>query len=218
MFSESIRQWSRCSLALTLAIGCTLFFSDIPSFALDVLRIEEHWELSVGGPDEARCAPQVSMVMAPTSNLNSDYFVFSLNHWSYPEFSPGGLEVQQWDGEQWVSSHHGTNFSLLQSDGEIVTWIQRLELTGSLLSFEIVDGHSQTWGQFGGQGHLRVVAPTELTCLNDYRPSVSFDGSGIGYAGNRVSSLTLRKLVWVTSDGVEHELAAPIDIDTDIDP
>jgi hypothetical protein len=54
--------------------------------------------------------------------------------------------------------------------------------------------------------------------LNDYRPAVSLEESGITFAGNRVSSLVLTKLVWRTSDGVTSQLVAPIDIDADIDP
>ena len=197
---------------------CCFLFIGTSCLALDVLRIEEHWELSVGGPDEGRCAPQVSMVMAPTADLNCDYFVFTLNHWSYPEYAAGGLEVQQWHGDEWISSKRGLNNSLLRTDGETVTWIQRLEMGESGINYTISSGLSQTWGQFGDEGQLTVTIPTELTRLNDYRPSVSLNGSGIGYAGNRVSSLTLKKLVWWTSDGEQHEMIAPIDIDTDIDP
>ena len=208
----------RLAKPLLLGTCCYLLLGATSCLGLDVLRIEEHWELHVGGPDTDRCAPQVTMVMAPTANLNGDFFIFTLNHWSRPDFASGGLEVQRWSGDNWVSSHHGSNKSSMGIDGEIVTWTQSLELTGSQLSFTISDGDSQTWGHFGGQGLLRTSFPTELTRLNDYLPATSFSGSGISYAGNRVSSLTLTKLVWWTSDGVEHEKVAPIDIDTDLDP
>lgn len=212
------RRIDRKMFTAALCLGCYFLLGNAPCLSLDVLRIDEHWELSVGGPDEGRSAPQVSMVMAPTGDVGCDYFVFNLNHWSYPDFAPGGLEVQRWHGDYWISSQHDSNHNPLRSDGEIVTWVQRLELSGSVLSFEVVNGNSQTWGQFGNSGQLRTTTTTELTRLNDYRPQISLEGSGIGYAGNRVSSLTLRKLVWVTDDGEEHELIAPIDIDTDIDP
>ena len=207
--------WVKKTLALA-AFCCLVSASSC--LALDVVWIEEHWELKVGGPDEGRSAPQVTMVMSPTNNLNSDYFIFSLNHWNYPEFAAGGLELQRWNGFGWVSSQRSSNHSPLKTDGEVVKWVQRMELVDSTLHFSIKDGQSQTWGQFGGQGVLKTSFPTELNRLNDYLPEISLTGSGIGYAGNRVSSLTLMKLSYATSDGQEFEMVAPIDIDTDIDP
>jgi hypothetical protein len=39
----------------------------------------------------------------------------------------------------------------------------------------------------------------------------------VGYAENRVVSLVLTKLVWVTEDGQVHEQNAPIPVDTSLD-
>ena len=38
--------------------------------AIDIVAIEEHWELNVGEPDAASSAPQVCMVTSPTGNLD----------------------------------------------------------------------------------------------------------------------------------------------------
>jgi hypothetical protein len=54
--------------------------------------------------------------------------------------------------------------------------------------------------------------------LNGYRPAVSLTESQVSYAENRVISLTLTKLVWVTDDGEIHEMNAPIALDTSLDP
>ena len=58
-----------------------------------MVAIEEHWELLVGGPEADRSAPKVTMVMSPTSDLQCDYYIFNLNHWSYPEFAAVGEQV-----------------------------------------------------------------------------------------------------------------------------
>ena len=42
--------------------------------------------------------------------------------------------------------------------------------------------------------------------------------SGMGFAGNRVESLTLTRLEWHLSDGKVVVFTAPIDIDSDLDP
>ena len=51
-----------------------------------------------------------------------------------------------------------------------------------------------------------------------YKPAISLTESQIGYADNRVRSLTLKKLVWSTDDGQTHQLSAPIDIHAGLDP
>lgn len=186
--------------------------------AEDVVKIEEHWELQVGGPDAGRSAPQVSMVMSPQDNLDGDFFVFTLNHWSHPAFSAGGMQVQRWNGEQCMTAAGNVDGSPLSADGETISWVQTMSINDGVLTFEVVDGHSDSWGVFGGSGQLKSVTSSDLGRLNNYRPAVSLEGSGIGYAGNRVSSLTLQKLVWYEADGDRHELNAPIDIATDIDP
>jgi hypothetical protein len=46
---------------------------------------------------------------------------------------------------------------------------------------------------------------------------VSITESQVGYAENRVTSLVLKKLVWVLEDGTVHEQNAPIPVDTSLD-
>ena len=54
---------------------------------------------------------------------------------------------------------------------------------------------------FGGQGYLQSSLPTNLTSLNEYNPKLSVLNSGVGFAANRVTSLTLKAVRGVTSDG-----------------
>lgn len=183
----------------------------------DVVQIEEHWELHVGGPDAARSAPQVTMIMSPSSNLDGDFYAFTLNHTSYPEFAAGGFQLQRWHGEECQQAAHGLSTSPIEDDGEVISWVQRISVSEGSLKFQVLDGQSDSWSQFGGEG-FAITTSTNLTKLNSYRPAISLEQSGIGYAGNRVSSLVLQKIRWITGDGAEHEMVAPIDIDSDIDP
>ncbi|MEX2171180.1 MAG: hypothetical protein WD851_17805 [Pirellulales bacterium] len=202
-------------LLLVVAVIGTARPSDL--LAIQVVTVEEHWELRLGEPDANLSAPQVTMTMSPTSNLSGRHFVFTLNHRTYPQYSPGGMQVQRWDGENAVDSHSGSSTSALWHTGEVVAWVQRLHLDDGQLTFEVVDGESESWGSFGGDD-LRLHVASNLPNLNDYRPGVSIEESGVGYAGNRVHSLTLSRLIWITTDGVTYELTAPIDVDTDLDP
>ncbi len=191
----------------------------IATFALaqsHVVSVEEHWELQVSQPDIDRSAPQTTMVMSPTGNLDGVHFLVTLNHAAAPEYTPGGVQVQLWDGDDFVESHSAHEGTSLDHSDEVVTWVQRISLQDNHLSFQIVDGSSDSWGTFGGDA-LSLDVTTSLTSLNNYLPGVSLTESQVGYAENRVTSLTLTKLVWVTDDGVVHEQNAPIPIDTSLD-
>jgi hypothetical protein len=181
-----------------------------------IVQIEEHWELQVGQPDTERSAPQATMVMSPYDNLDGLYFLFTLNHQSVPEYVPGGMQVQLWDGDSAVDAV-GSDAGTLDHANDVVRWVQRLKIDGENLNLEVVEGTSASWGAFGGES-LSLSTPTTLDSLNGYRPAVSISESQVGYAGNRVLALTLKKLVWVTDDGEPHELVAPIDVDTGLNP
>jgi hypothetical protein len=178
-----------------------------------VVSVEEHWELQVAEPDLGRSAPQTTMVMSPTSDLSGKHFLFTLNHWSAPDYAAGGMEIQLWDGDGSAQATASNKFAAFANSNETVTWTQRLSVHDGVLKFEIADGQSQTWGEFGGTEDLSMETPTELTALNSYHPSVSLNESQVSYAENRVHSLTLKKLVWVTEDGQVHEQDAPIPLD-----
>lgn len=177
-----------------------------------VIAVEEHWELQLTQPDAERSAPQTTMVMSPSGDLNGPHFLFTLNHSTVPDYQPGGMQVQLWNGDELVQEHTNHNAAALEYASETVHWVQRMSLHDGTLSFQVQNGDSQTWGTFGG-GDLLVGSQTSLTSLNSYRPAVSLSESQVGYAENRVSSLTLTKLVWVTDDGQVHEQNAPIPID-----
>jgi hypothetical protein len=63
-------------------------------------------------------------------------------------------------------------------------------LNNGSLKFRVIDGHSETWNNFGNEDMLLSV-PTSLTRLNSYLPAVSLTESQVNYAENRVISLTL---------------------------
>ena len=58
--------------------------------------------------------------------------------------------------------------------GETITWTQRLSLSAGSLSFNVVNGQSTTWGQFGqGQGNLGLSVSSTLADLGGYKPDYS---------------------------------------------
>jgi hypothetical protein len=202
-----------------LAFLCTLMLSaTAPAWGQStrVVSIEEHWELQLGQPDVDRSAPQTTMVVSPSGSVEGVHFLFTLNHVSAPDYEPGGMQVQLWDGQQLVESASSES-GAFSHDAEVVRWVQRVSLEEATIRFAILNGESETWGTFGGDD-LSVSEHTSLTSLNGYRPAISLSESQVSYAENRVASLTLTKLVWVTEDGQVHEMNAPIPLDTSLDP
>ncbi len=177
--------------------------------AQSVVRVEEDWELVVAEPDPNTDAPQITCVISPYGNVESLHAVFEVNQQSLQVHDAGGLQLQVWDGDVSLSDRRFPNGAVLAQPGEIVRWTQSVELDDGTLTFEITDGTSTTWGNFGGQGYLKASVDTTLTDLNGYNPETSVANSGIGYAENRVQSLVLKRIRIHTSMGEQIELTEP---------
>jgi len=213
----TVHRLSRRWLCSALAVGVAYFWAASALAETQIVEIEEHWELAIGEPDAAVSAPQATMVMSPHSDLDGQYFLFTINHRNVPSYEPGGLQVQLWNGDEAVTAESWGAAALDQAS-DTISWVERLKVEDGTLMFEVADGSSNAWGSFGGSGSLAISTPTSLENLNGYRPMISIQESQVGYAGNRVQRLLLKKLRWQTSDGEWHELQAPIDIDADLDP
>jgi hypothetical protein len=135
---------------------------------------------------------------------------------SAPGFESGGLQAQYWDGDYLVQDAIGSEVGTLGQTDEVITWVQRLKIVDGTLTFEVVNGQSDMWGQFGGED-LSFSVPTSLNKLNGYKPAVSIGESQVSYAENRVTSLVLKKLRWVKENGQVFEQNAPIPVDTSLD-
>lgn len=176
-----------------------------PAALAGVVRVEEDWELVVAAPDPDSDAPQITCTISPTGQIASIHAAFDLNQRSLPDFQAGGLQLQVWDGETPVCAKTAPSGALMATPGEVVRWTQTMQLSESGLVFEITNGDSTTWGSFGGQGYLKAILPTQLSSLDGYNPSVSVENSGVGYAGNRVQLLVLKRVRYYTSDGQQWE-------------
>jgi hypothetical protein len=118
------------------------------------------------------------------------------------------MQLQVWNGTQSdIAANPPTNDALWH-ENEVVSWTQRMGLFGDVLGFQIAEGHSTTWGSFGGeQLQNTIVAP--VANLNAYDPQVSVANSGVGFASNRVNSLTLKKVRYFGIHGLIREVTTP---------
>ena len=70
-----------------------------------------------------------------------------------------------------------------------------MKLSGGNLNYNVVNGQSTTWGNFGeGQSTLGVSIPSTISDLSSYKPDYSVSKSGVSWQANRVISMTLLKV------------------------
>jgi hypothetical protein len=176
-----------------------------------ITRVEEDWEFVVHQPDLDTDAPQVTTVISPFGHLESLHAAFEFNHRSQPEFVPGGAQVQVWNGEEALGNKGSSFTSKLSHAGETVSWTQVMKLEDGQVQFKVASGNSTSWGTFGNWPWLRVSVDTSLTTLAGYSSSVSVDNSGVSYAGNRVTSLTLKRVRrYLANNELLDEVTTPV--------
>jgi len=198
---DSITRWVTRILHLAAA-SAILSTSTAAAIAQNIVRVEEDWELVLGAPDQLVCGPQVVTTMSPFGDLAGTYFTLEINHRSLPYWTPGGLSMHQWEGENRIQSYDRADRTVMNTTNEVVTWTQYMYIeNGNRLVFEIQNGESTTWGPFGFSGLFKVKANWNQVHINDYSPAVSVAASGVPYAGNRVQSLTLKEVRATLSDG-----------------
>jgi hypothetical protein len=168
--------------------------------AQSVKKVEEDWELVLNEPSPELAAPQVTCSISPFDHFDGVHAALELNHGTLPGYSAGGLQLQAWNGETWLTVRDYEN-TTLQNSGEVVTWTTRMALYDGDLIFRVLNGNSTTWGAFGGTGSFKLSLSSSLSNLSGYSPDLSASHSGIGFGSQRVQSLKLKKVRYYDDDG-----------------
>jgi hypothetical protein len=194
-------------LAAGLAAGGLLGAAPAAADVVQVVRVEEDWELYLNEPSDAMESPQFHTIMSPKSALPEIYFQATWNYRDAETYAPGGLQVQIIQGEEVMALKEIGN-APLSTVAETVKWTQEMELNGGSLKFTVKDGQSSSWGSFGGSS-MQLSVGSSLQTLNDYRVSVSMDNSWITYGSNRVNKLQIRRIRYYGSEGLLHTDESP---------
>jgi hypothetical protein len=153
--------------------------------------IQEDWQLVIGVPDPVAVGPQITTVMSPdATNKTAPFAAFDMNYLEYPSFFAGGMQVQVWSNDTIITAASQAG-GLFNTPGEVVTWTQSMWLSGGQIGYDVDNGQSTTWGQFGQGANLRVGFETQLNSLANYNPATSAKRSGASWESDRVQSLTL---------------------------
>ncbi|MFV2066613.1 MAG: hypothetical protein ACC645_06495 [Pirellulales bacterium] len=158
----------------------------------NVMQVEEDWELVLASPSTIKTAPQLETVISPGGDLSS---IFARTTWNYreePAFLAGGMQLQAWQGSAFLAM---TNFGSndLSTVSETVRWTQSINTDGTVLTLQISNGQSTTWGAFGGSS-LTLQGVVNIANLDAYNTAVSVANSGITFGSNRVDLLRITEV------------------------
>lgn len=174
------------STLLTVSVASAL----AGSTTADPDAVEEDWRLVVSDPDPLQEGPQITTCMSPLADDLAPFVAFDMNYREYPGYQSGGMQVQVWSSGQ-VLGNSSQGSALFNTPGETVTWTQRMALNAGAVNYDINNGQSTTWGQFGQSNKLSVSFPTTAVTLAGYDPAKSVRSSGVSWESNHVQSLTL---------------------------
>lgn len=165
-----------------------------------VIRIEEDWRIVLNEPGMEVSSPQFHTVMSPYGSLSGLYFQVTWNYRELPDFSQGGLQLQVWSGDENFATRDAGEGEL-SNDAETVTWTSVLETDGATVTFSVENGHSSSWGSFGGES-MRVRTNKPVHSLGNYSTNISRSNSWIEFGSNRVTTMVITEVRAYGADGL----------------
>ncbi len=185
-------------LGLTLILTLCCGTSALAWEPTDVVKVEEEWEVVIGQLGADIVAPYVTTVISPVADADELHCLFALNPRDESENLMGGTQMLIKNEGAEIGNEVENVGVATTCESETIVWTKRMTLVDTFLSFEIIDGASDSWGAFGG---LETHYTTNVVNLNGYSPDVSVESSGVGYASYRVQSLVLKKVRYYLEDG-----------------
>ncbi len=190
MFSRSNWPFSFPPLAMAFALLAGIGLTD-RAFA-QVTYVEEDWVVEIGVPDPDGQAPQIITALSSTDKLEDVHAMFEMNHATLPDYQAGGMSLQIWSSDVNLDYMVHPKKGTLATEGEVITYKMTMKIEDGNITFEVKDGSSDTWGNFG-IGYFKAIVSTDQTSLPYYSPDTSAANSKIGYAKNRVKKFSLKE-------------------------
>lgn len=190
-FGKSFR-WA-ASLAV---ITATTSLGDDP---VRTVRVEEDWVLEVHDADPDTSSPQIATQMMPDGSREDIFALFCLNFHEVPYFTPGGMEIQLWEGEEVIDVDAHDSYELSENE-ETLRWTQSLQIDSGRLEVQVRNGESVSFGSFGDDS-FEVSHETSFENLDSYSVEDTVANSGVSLGANRVRLLKIVEVRSFKSDG-----------------
>jgi hypothetical protein len=108
--------------------------------------------------------------------------------------------MHRWSGDWRQATFSRSNWSVITTASDTITWTQSLRVASGRLAFEVQGGNSTTWGPFGF-GNFELDLGWGVPHINSYSHNFSVASSGVGFGSNRVTSLKIKQIRKSYSDG-----------------
>jgi hypothetical protein len=198
MFPRSF--WSFPFPALSMALAVFSWAGAIDTASAQVTYIEEDWVVEIATPDPIEQAPQIITALSSTNRLEDVHAMFEMNHSTLPDYQAGGMSLQIWSSDTNLDYMVHPKKGNLNTPDEVITYKMTMKVSDGVIRFEIKDGHSTTWGDWGiGGFHLSVS--TEQTEFPNYSPDTSLANSKVGYAKHRVKKFSMKEVRYYNAAG-----------------
>lgn len=183
---KSALRWTGRGIAMLAVLAASVTYAQTPAGTDEV---QEDWELVIRDTSPDETAPQIAAIISPIESIDAEYGVLELNHTTQPDYVDGGIQLQRWYGDDVMSYCPPTAHDRLNTAGEKITFTMTMKLTGTNLVFGVINGKSETWGDFGGTtGNWKSQTMANYADLNRYDRQVSVTHSRIGFASNLVQT------------------------------
>ena len=189
MYSRS-NSFPYLPVALALLAGALL----TNTASAQPVYIEEDWEVVIGTPDPAAQAPQIITAMSSTDRLEDVHAIFEINHATLPVTQAGGMGLQIWSSETNLSYMTHPLQGVLSTEGEVIRYTMSQRISNGVITFEVKNGSSTTWGNNWGVGGFYLKASTSQDSLPNYSPEASVKFSKVGFAKHRVKKFALKEV------------------------
>ena len=189
----------------SLMVQPALVYADGPT----IWKVEEEWELVINEPEDNTNSPQVTFFVTPSAGEGTTYFQLQMNYEADQDYSAGGFHVAAVRDETIRDEARSQNQSLISIDDDVIRWTSVTAVVNNKLLFAVKDGHCSSWGDFGGPEYLVEMPERSIDDLSNYSYAQSVASVDIGFGGNRVSSVKLRKVHLYDSNGNVNTLTIP---------
>lgn len=183
------------AITLIFTVSCIAAGGDGPS----ITRVEEDWVIEINVPDTEGHTPQIINTMSLGGSLDGTHALFEMNHATMPSYTPGGMQLQLWRGDDFVEYQSPAQNALLSLDDEVIRYTLAMRVNDGRVEYQVKNGTSSTWGSFGS---LQVSRPTWSSTIWGYDPAVSVANSRVAYASHRVKRFVLKEVRYYSASGL----------------
>ena len=124
--------------------------------AENVTSIEEDWQLDVGMPSSARSSLKINCLTSTGAGTQSQHAIFLISELGSAGRNP---QLQLWNGDQLLATTDVPGFrEILGHPGERIKWTTRLSISNGVLTAEVSNLSSTTWGNSSGKTTIARIS------------------------------------------------------------